>query len=270
MNYRHAYHAGNFADCFKHALLLVLLRGMQRKDRPFLVIDSHAGRGRYDLESVPAERTGEWRQGIARLQEAIPSGLSDYLGLIAQLGRYPGSPVIAHALLRPNDRLIACELHAEDAQALRVLFARSKNVAVHERDGYAALSAFLPPPERRALILIDPPYEQPDEFAIVAKNLEAAWDKFRSGVFAVWYPTKHLAPVRNFFETLKLGPIRDVITAEFLLRPPTNPGRLNGCGLAIVNPPYGFEAEAAPILQALRDVLGEAGCRAGIERVIDE
>lgn len=270
MNYRHAYHAGNFADCFKHALLLVLVRAMQRKDKPLLILDTHAGSGRYDVFFGPAEKTGEWRQGIARLLEARPESLGDYLACVERLGLYPGSPVIAQDLLRPADRLIACELHPEDAQDLKALFAASKNVAVHERDGYAALRAFLPPPEKRAFILIDPPFEQPDEFAILVKNLDAAWRKFTSGVYAVWYPIKHLAPVRNFFATLKLTPIRDVIIAEFLVRPPVNPARLNGCGLLIVNPPYGFENVAGPVLQALQDILGEAGCSAGIERLIDE
>jgi 23S rRNA (adenine2030-N6)-methyltransferase len=270
MNYRHAFHAGNFADCFKHALLLVLLKAMQRKEKPLLAIDSHAGCGRYDLSSGPAERTGEWREGIARLREANPPALADYLGCVERLGLYPGSPAIIQSLLRPGDRLIACELHPEDARRLRAEFAGAGNVAVHERDGYAALPAFLPPPEKRGFVLIDPPFERLDEFETLAKNLDAAWRKFRGGVFAVWYPVKHRAPVRNFFETLKLTAIRDVIAAEFLLRASVNPARLNGCGLLMVNPPYGFEAEAAPILQALQSVLGEAGSGFTIERLIDE
>jgi 23S rRNA (adenine2030-N6)-methyltransferase len=270
MNYRHAYHAGNFADCCKHALLLLLIRFMQRKAKPILVLDTHAGCGRYDLRAGPAERTGEWRQGIVRLQAENPAALGDYLELVAQLGLYPGSPLIAQSLLRPVDRLVACELHPEDAQLLKAEFAGVRNVAVHERDGYAAMRAFLPPPEKRGLVLIDPPFEQPDEFARVAKNLEAAWRRFDSGVYAVWYPIKHRAPVRDFVATLRLGPIRDVVAAELLLRAPVNPARLNGCGLLIVNPPYGFEEAAMPVCQALAASLGEAGGNAGIERLIDE
>ena len=270
MNYRHAYHAGNFADCFKHALLMLLIGAMQRKEKPILVIDTHAGCGRYDLSNGPAERTGEWRQGIARLREENPPGLDDYLGLIGRLGLYPGSPLIAQSLLRPGDRLIACELHPEDVQVLQAEFATDKNVAVHARDGYAALRAFLPPPEKRALVLIDPPYEQPEEFNLVAGALDIASKKFKSGVYAVWYPIKHRAPVRNFFELLKLGQIRDVVAVELLLREPVSPAMLNGCGLLVINPPFGFEAAAAPILRALTDVLGEAGSSAGFERLIDE
>ena len=297
MNYRHAYHAGNFADCFKHALLLLLLRAMRRKEKPFLALDTHAGRGRYDLSGKAACKTGEWRQGIGRLREAHPSALAEYLACIESLGieslgieslgieslgieslgLYPGSPVIIRSVLRPQDRLIACELNKEEAAALRremAVGAMMKNIAVHERDGYAALRAFLPPPEKRALILIDPPFEQPDEFAIAAESLAGAWEKFPQGVYALWYPIKHRAPVRDFFETLRRSAIRDAIACELLLREPVNPARLNGCGLLIVNPPYGFEAEATPVLRALRDTLGDAlgdgGATVSIERVIDE
>ncbi len=270
MNYRHAYHAGNFADCFKHALLQLLLRAVQRKDKPLLVLDTHAGIGRYDLSSGPAEKTGEWRDGIGKLLEARPPALADYLSLIEDLGLYPGSPVIAQSLLRPADRLIACELHPEDAATLKAELAMAPNAAVHQRDGYAAMRAFLPPPEKRGLILIDPPFEQPDEFTTLAKNLGTAYDKFKSGCYVVWYPVKHRAPVRNFFEVLKLTPIRDVIAAEFCLREPVSPARLNGCGLLIINPPYGFEAQAVPILQAFKNTLGEAGASVTVERLLDE
>ncbi len=270
MNYRHAYHAGNFADCFKHALLVVLIRAMQRKDKPFLLLDTHAGTGRYNLTSGPAEKTGEWRSGIAKLLEARPAALAGYLAVIEKLGLYPGSPVIADFLRRPADRLICCELHPEDAQTLKAEFAGSKNISVHERDGYAALRAFLPPPEKRALILIDPPYEHPDEFLLLTENLATAYQRFKSGVYVIWYPIKHRAPVRNFAETLKLLNIRDAIAVEFCLRAATDPTRLNGCGLLVINPPYGFEAQAEPILQAFKNTLGEAGSSVAVERWIDE
>ncbi|MDR3521037.1 MAG: 23S rRNA (adenine(2030)-N(6))-methyltransferase RlmJ [Acidocella sp.] len=268
MNYRHAYHAGNFADCMKHALFISILRAMQRKDKSLLVLDTHAGIGRYDLSGEPAQKTGEWREGIAKVQAAAPAALASYTAMIEKLGLYPGSPAIAAALLRDNDRLICCELHKEDAPLLRRAMAGQANVAVHERDGYAAMRAFLPPPEKRALVLIDPPFEAVDEFAVLTENLVAAYEKFKTGVYVVWYPIKHRAPVRGFCEGLKLSKIRDVVTAEFLLREPLDPARLNGCGLLVVNPPFGFEAEALPILQALVEVLGGAGC--GVERLIDE
>ncbi|MDD2703926.1 MAG: 23S rRNA (adenine(2030)-N(6))-methyltransferase RlmJ [Acidocella sp.] len=270
MNYRHIYHAGNFADVMKHALMLPLLRGMQRKDKPFLVLDTHAGIGRYDVRSEQAEKTGEWRDGIGRILETPPPALAEYVALMGSLGLYPGSPAIAAALLRQQDRLVACELHPEDAATLRRNLRGTPGVAVHERDGYEAMGAFLPPPEKRALVLIDPPFERTDEFEVLSKSLVAAWQKFPSGVFVVWYPIKHRGPVRNFFESLKLSPVRDVIALELLRRPDTDPGRLNGCGLLVINPPYGFEAEALPVLQACEKVFGEPGSSSVIERVINE
>jgi 23S rRNA (adenine2030-N6)-methyltransferase len=270
MNYRHAFHAGNFADCVKHALLLELLRAMRRKPKPFLVLDTHAGIGRYDLSSGPAMKTGEWREGIARVLEAKNPVLADYTALVEALGLYPGSPAIAAALLRENDRLVACELHPEDAASLKQTFWNRPGVSVHERDGYEALRAFLPPPEKRGIVFIDPPFERVDEFSTLAKNLATAYDKFKTGVYVVWYPMKHRAPVRDFFETIKLTKIRDVIAVEFLRRPPTDPTRLNGCGLMIINPPYGFEEVALPILRAFESIFGEPGCSSGIERLVDE
>jgi 23S rRNA (adenine2030-N6)-methyltransferase len=270
VNYRHAYHAGNFADCVKHALLLDILSAMQRKDKPLLVLDTHAGIGRYDLADGPAAKTGEWRDGIARVLAARPAALAGYCEMVEALGLYPGSPAIVAARLRAADRLVACELHPQDAPALRAAFAGDSRVFVHERDGYLAMRAFLPPPEKRALVLIDPPYERADEFDVVVKHLAGAWEKFRSGVFVVWYPLKHRAPVRGFFEALRLTPVRDVVAAEFWRREPVDPGRLNGCGLLVVNPPFGFEAAAAPVLEAFVEVLGEAGAGYAVTRLVDE
>jgi 23S rRNA (adenine2030-N6)-methyltransferase len=270
MNYRHAYHAGNFADCFKHALFLLLLRAMQRKDKPFLVLDTHAGIGRYDLTAGPAAKTAEWQSGIAKLLDAKPPALADYLALVETLGLYPGSPAIAAFLRRDNDRLVCCELHPEDAAALKTTFAGQRQIAVHQRDGYAALKAFLPPPEKRGLVLLDPPFERDDEFSQLMDALQLAHERFPAGIYAAWYPIKTRAPVRDFLAALQFTRLRDVIAVEFLRRPATDPARLNGCGLLIVNPPYGFEVTAPPILQSLCDILGEADASYAIERVIDE
>jgi 23S rRNA (adenine2030-N6)-methyltransferase len=270
MNYRHAYHAGNVADCMKHALLIALIRAMLGKPKPFLVLDTHAGIGTYDLTTGPAAKTGEWQQGIGRLLTARPPALADFLATIETLGLYPGSPAIAAALLRPTDRLIACELHPEDAQTLKRNVAGLKNVAVHERDGYLALRAFLPPPERRALILIDPPFERGDEFSTLATQLIAAWEKFPTGVYAAWYPIKHRAPVRQFFETLQLSKLRDTVATSFWQREPVDPARLNGSGLVIINPPFGFEEMVVPVLSSLVDTLGESSSGYSCERLIDE
>jgi 23S rRNA (adenine2030-N6)-methyltransferase len=245
VNYRHAFHAGNFGDCLKHALLVWLLRAMQRKPAPLCVLDTHAGVGRYDLAVGPAERTGEWRAGIARLLDDPPPPLADFVGLVGTLGLYPGSPWLIRSLLRPDDRLACCELHPEDAAALRRLFRHDGQVGVHQRDAWEALGALLPPAQRRSLVLIDPPYEAQGEFDRVLDGLQRGYRRFASGVFAAWYPVKHRAPVRAFHAGLATSRIRDVVAAEMWLREPVDPARLNGCGLAVVNPPFGF-AEAAP------------------------
>lgn len=272
MNYRHAFHAGNFADCFKHALLVWLIRALQRKQSAMMMLDTHAGIGRYDLSVGPATRTGEASGGIFRLLDNPPAALADYVELVRALGLYPGSPAIARALLRPQDRLACCELHPEDASALRAAFAGDRQVSVHRRDGWEALGALLPPAERRGIVLIDPPYEAPDEYARVVEGIGMAHTRFSSGVIAAWYPIKHRAPVRALHAALRDRGIRDIVAAELWLRAPLDAARLNGCGMIVVNPPYRFEAEAPAILAALLDRLGtrEDGEGTALERLVDE
>lgn len=272
MNYRHAFHAGNFADCMKHALLVWLLRAMARKPAPFFVLDTHAGAGRTDLASDAAERTGEWRAGIGRLLDDTPAALSGYVETVRALGLYPGSPAIVRALLRPDDRLACCELHPEDHAALRRLFARDPQAGVHLRDGWDALRALLPPTQKRGLVLIDPPYEQPGEFDRVVAGLRTVQARFPTAVAAAWYPIKHRAPVRTFHEAVRFAGLPDVVAAELWLREPTDPARLNGCGLLVRNPPYRFEEEALPILQALLARLGasEPGEGVAVQRITAE
>ena len=263
MNYRHAFHAGNFADCMKHALLVWLLQALARKPAAFFVLDTHAGTGRTDLDQGPPSRTGEWRDGIARLLDDTPSELAEYVGLVRRLGLYPGSPMLARALLREQDRLACCELHPEDADTLRRLFARDPQVAVHRRDGWEALRALLPPSQKRGLVLIDPPYEVPGEFGRVVAGLAVARARFPGAVLAAWYPIKHRAPVREFHLALQASGMADVVAAELWLREPLDAARLNGCGLVIVNPPFRFEDEAPPILDALARRLDRGAAGAG-------
>ncbi len=272
MNYRHAFHAGNFADCMKHALLVWLLRAMARKDKGFLVLDTHAGVGRYDLSALPAERTGEWRAGIARLTGATDPALADYLALVTQLGLYPGSPALIHALLRPQDRLACCELHPEDVKPLRRAFRDDPRVAVHHRDGYDSVGALLPPPERRGLVLIDPPYEAPDEFIRLVAAIRLAIRRFPTGTIAAWYPIKSRAQARALHGDLQAAGIPDITAAELWLREPIDAARLNGCGLLVVNPPFGFAAAARSILDAMLARIGnrEAGEAIIVEVVCDE
>jgi 23S rRNA (adenine2030-N6)-methyltransferase len=268
MNYRHAFHAGNFADCMKHALLVSILGFMTRKATPLFVLDTHAGRGAYNLLGE-AQRTGEWRDGIARLIPPPPA-LAAYVGLAERIGLYPGSPQFIRALQRPGDALACCELHPEDHAALRRLFRNDPAVSVHLRDGYEAIGALLPPVQRRGLVLIDPPYEAPGEFARVVAALQAGAARFDHGVYAAWYPIKHRSPVTEFHAGLRQTGLKDIVAAEFWLRDPTDPARLNGCGLVVRNPPFGFVAEAALILEALRDVLAEPGGGSAMIRISDE
>ena len=271
MNYRHAFHAGNFADCVKHALVVWIVRALARKATPFRVLDTHAGRGRYDL-LAEAERTGEWRDGIACILGDPPPPLADYAGLVERLGLYPGSPLLLRALLREDDRLACCELHPDDAAALRRLFARDRQVAVHHRDGYEAVRALLPPPERRGLVLLDPPFEQDIEWDRLLAALQEGARRFAGGVYAAWYPIKGRAAARAFHNRVRDAGLRDVAAAELWLREPVDAARLNGSGLLVRNPPYGFEAEAPSILAALLERLGqgEAGQGTRLVRIADE
>ncbi|WP_428533478.1 23S rRNA (adenine(2030)-N(6))-methyltransferase RlmJ [Rhodopila sp.] len=272
MNYRHAYHAGNFADCFKHALLVELLDSIARKPKPFFVLDTHAGAGRYDLDDEAARRTAEANSGIFRLLERPSPILERYLGLVRNIGLYPGSPVLTRAVMRHGDRLVCCELQGDDAATLRGVFRHDPRVEVHERSGWEALNALLPPREKRGLLFVDPPFEATEEFSTLVDGFRCAHARFGHAVSAGWYPIKHMAPVRRFHAELASSGIRDVVTVELHLREPTNAGRLNGCGLIVINPPYQFEDQALSIATAILEGLGddEAGKAAFVARLVDE
>ena len=275
MNYRHAYHAGNFADCMKHAILLVLLKSLARKPAGFCVLDTHAGCGQYDLSSEEAQKTGEWKSGIGRLLDSEDPALQDYLSAVRDLGLYPGSPALARHALRPQDQLVACELHPEDVRPLRRLFRDDPQVSIHHRNGYEALRALLPPKDlKRGLVLIDPPFEKLDDFTQCAEAISLIRNRFRAGIVAVWYPIKHRTPVRAFYNALKDAGIRDILACEFLLRPALDPSRLNGCGMLVVNAPFGFEEDAARVLNALKQGLAtddpEDDMQVHLERLVEE
>ena len=272
VNYRHAFHAGNFADCMKHAVLVWLLRALARKDKPFAVLDTHAGVGTYELDVGPAARTGEWRFGIGRLRGNPHPALTDYLGLVERLGLYPGSPALTRAVLRAGDSLVCCELHPEDVTALRLVFRGDDQVAVHRRDGWEALGALLPPKVRRGLVLIDPPYEAADEFDRLAEGLALAHRRFAEGVLAAWYPIKSRAASRALHDRLRAGAIRDVLAVELYLRTPIEAARLNGCGMILVNPPFGCAAAMRALLPALLGglIAAEEGAGWDVIRLADE
>lgn len=281
MNYRHAYHAGNFADVVKHAVLIALLNALRRKDTPFSVLDTHAGVGLYDLSGVQAQATGEWRDGIGRLEQCtvpLPSSLRELLTFVKEVSAeqdgklfYPGSPEITARMLRPGDSLVCCELHPDDQRSLKRLFRNRPGVSVHGRNGYEAVGALLPPRNaRRGLVLMDPPFEQKGEFGMLAEAIIAARHRFPAGIVAAWYPIKHRAPARAFFNVLKDAGQRDLLAVELTVRPPLDPTQLNGCGILIARPPFRFEEEARDILSALAGILGEGTTETSVEWVVPE
>jgi 23S rRNA (adenine2030-N6)-methyltransferase len=281
MNYRHAFHAGNFADVFKHAALTRILVHLREKPLPFRVIDTHAGAGRYDLAGAEASRSGEWREGIAKLIGArLPSSpralLAPYLNAVLALNGddtlalYPGSPLLARAFLRSDDRLVACELEPQAAAALAQNLGRdhrSKAIAI---DGYMALKAFIPPKERRGLVIIDPPFEQTDEFSRLPAALAAAHRKWTSGIYFVWYPIKDRSNVVAMTRALKGTGIAKILRAELSL-PPATDERLRACGLIIINPPWRLESELEEMLPALAETLApRPGASHRIEWLVGE
>jgi 23S rRNA (adenine2030-N6)-methyltransferase len=276
LNYRHSFHAGNFADVLKHVVLVRILLHLCAKETAFRVIDTHAGAGRYDLRSDPALRSGEWRDGIGRLLADSPGGeagalLEPYLALIHverpdDLGSYPGSPAIALALARPQDRMIFCELQPEERRALALIAGRDRRAKVIEIDGWTALKAYVPPPERRGLVLIDPPFEAAGEFQRIEHGLVEAHCRWATGIYLVWYPIKDRRETDAFARRISRIGIPRILRIEFAVRA-LQPGeiRLLACALLVVNPPWTLEAELARLLPALAQSLGREGT--GIFRV---
>jgi len=268
MNYRHAFHAGNFADVVKHLILVRIISYMMRKDQAFRVIDTHAGVGLYDLWGDAAERTGEWRDGIARLidrqlPEQAAALIEPYLLAIkAQnpdggLRFYPGSPLIARAMLRPHDRLMALELHPQDAVLLKENFAGDIQTRITEIDGWAAMGTHLPPKEKRGLVLVDPPFEQKGEFSRMVQSLEKAHKRWPGGTYAYWYPIKDPADIAAYIKALKSTGIPKILRIELTIRQPSTPPRLHGTGMIVVNPPYVLEEEMKILLPFLADILAD-------------
>jgi 23S rRNA (adenine2030-N6)-methyltransferase len=261
VNYRHGYHAGSFTDVFKHIILTALMTSLSRKDSPFCYIDTHAGTGYYDLFSDSAKKTREYESGIEKIiqQENPPPLIKRYLDCVhkinnqltgstfASLRYYPGSPMIARYLSRPHDQIIACELQRQEYEALRSAFSGDKQVSVHHMDGFLGLKAFLPPKLRRGLVLIDPPYEDPDEFNHIANSMPVAIKRWNTGIYAIWYPVKDKAQVSRFYRTLREKIDLPIYSIELTIYPDL-PNHLNGSGVAIINPPWQFDQSIDNIL----------------------
>lgn len=266
MNYRHIYHAGNFADVLKHAVLARLVTYMKAKDKAFRVLDTHAGLGLYDLSSEEAQKTGEWRDGIGRLLDGdLPAEMADllapYLDAVKALNPgggirlYPGSPKLARLLFRPQDRLSAMELHPDDYESLHRLFDGDFQSRVTQLDGWLALGAHLPPKEKRGIVLVDPPFEIEGEYERLADGLARAWRRFPGGVYCLWYPLKKGAPVAEFHKALKDLGIPKMLCAELSVKSDRDTMGLSGSGLIVVNPPFTLKDELGRLLPYLKEKL---------------
>ncbi len=267
VNYRHAFHAGSFADVFKHAVLCRILHYLRGKPAALRVIDTHAGAGLYNLTGPEASGSGEWHNGIERLLAAplkapVAALLAPYLDVVGALnerGRltvYPGSPALARAWLRPQDCLIACEFEPKAAAALTGHLRGDSRIKTLEIDGWTALSAYVPPPERRGLVLVDPPFEEDADFHRLSHGLAAAHRKWATGIYALWYPVKDRGEPDALAKRLRRSGIGKMLRVELNVAPLSDPARLNGCGLILVNPPWTLENELSLLLPALADILG--------------
>jgi 23S rRNA (adenine2030-N6)-methyltransferase len=270
VNYRHAFHAGNFADVMKHAVLCRILTHLREKPAAFRVIDTHAGTGLYDLSGEEARRSGEWREGIARVRDAtftpdVSMLLAPYLDAVGALNErgvlktYPGSPALVRAWLRGDDRLVACELEPRAFVSLAHHLRGDPRISTLEADGWTSLSGHVPPPERRGLVLVDPPYEQDDEFRQLSQGLAAAHRRWATGIYALWYPIKGRAGPDALAKSLKRLGIPKIMRVELMVSSMADISRLNGSGLIVVNPPWKLETELSQLLPALAAVLDRDG-----------
>ncbi len=275
MNYNHSFHAGSFCDVFKHSVLIVLIQALLRKPNPFCYIDTHAGPGSYDLFSEEAQKTKESASGISRLfqEKILPTALQTYLSCVQQtnnrlthsicssLRYYPGSPDIVYSFLRKFDRMILSELHPRENALLKTHFTFQKKVTVQLMDGYQSLKAYLPPKERRGLILIDPPFERPNEFSTIIDSLRLALMRFATGIYAIWYPIKNRAIVEQFYQDMKtLLKLKNhtACILELTIYPESD-ALLSGSGMIIINPPWQFESQLNDFLPFLWKIFSPHG-----------
>ena len=263
MNYRHSFHAGNVADMLKHSVLVLLLEALKRKDKPFFVLDTHAGRGLYDLHGKLARETGEWQGGVGRLQDwaDAPIGVRELQQLLTRLNKdrgqtdwryYPGSPELIARLMRPIDRAVCCELQADEARELQHLMEERHRVFVRQEDGYHALRSQLPPVEKRGLVLIDPPYEsEADSWSAIVHVLLDGYQRFATGCYALWYPIKATADARKLHEKLARTGIRKIWYAELTVFNDVANVGLNGSGMLLINPPFQLPEQVQQMLNPL-------------------
>jgi 23S rRNA (adenine2030-N6)-methyltransferase len=267
LSYRHIFHAGNFADVFKHALLTRLLSGISAKEKPYLYLDTHAGIARYDLRHPWAQKVREYENGIARVWHAkdAPRTIEPYLDIVravnpdGTLHVYPGSPLIARQFMRSADRMVLVELNKVDCAELKAVFEHERRVAVQLMDAYQSLKAYLPPPERRGLVLVDSSFDRAREFDRIVNALKEAHARWPTGMYAVWYPIMEPAPMRDFARDIERSGIRKVLRLEMTVRERDESEIIPGCGMLVVNPPWHFDREAKLILEWLANKLTVSG-----------
>ncbi len=267
LSYRHGFHAGNYADVLKHVVLMRTLQYIVRKDKPAFYLETHAGRGMYSLTGATAARTAEYRQGIGQLWQAsgIPAGLQDYLDLIAQFNAgpelicYPGSPWIARTIMRPQDRLVLCELHPQDFRELALTFQRCSNVHCYKEDGFAVSQARVPPPERRGVVFIDPSYEVKTDYQTVVEILQKLHRKFAAGTYLLWYPIVRADRTQTMLRQLTASGIRRISVFELHLTADHSQPGMTGTGMVVINPSWTLMDEMQKVLPFLCETLAPGG-----------
>ncbi|MBL4279974.1 23S rRNA (adenine(2030)-N(6))-methyltransferase RlmJ [Vibrio fluvialis] len=278
LSYRHSFHAGNHADVVKHIVQSLILSALQQKDKPFVYHDTHSGVGRYDLTHEWSEKTGEYKQGIARLwqQTEVPEDIHSYLDAIkalnddGELRYYPGSPRVARAHLRSHDRMVLTELHPSDYPLLEQEFHRDRQVAIFKEDGFARLKGSLPPKERRGLVLIDPPYELAKEYRDVVQAIAQSYKRWATGIYAIWYPVVNRCDIDDMIEGLQGLGIRKILQIELGVSPDTNERGMTASGMIVINPPWKLESQMQSILPFLKEAIAPATGHYKVDWIVPE
>ena len=278
LSYRHSFHAGNHADVLKHIVQSLILDALKQKEKPFMYHDTHSGVGRYDLTHEWAEKTGEYKQGIARLwqKESMPSGLQSYLDAIADLNDngelryYPGSPRVARAQLRSQDKMVLTELHPSDYSLLEQEFHRDRQVRIYKEDGFQRLKASLPPKERRGLVLIDPPYELAKEYRDVVTAIAQSYKRWATGIYAIWYPVVNRLDIEDMIEGLESLGIRNILKIELGVSKDTNERGMTASGMIVINPPWKLRAQMEEILPFLKQIIAPVTGHYSVEWIVPE
>ncbi len=278
LSYRHSFHAGNHADVVKHIVQSLILNSLTQKDKPFVYHDTHSGVGRYDLTHEWSEKTGEYKQGIARIwqQADLPKDIASYLNAIAELNDgeelryYPGSPRVARAHLRRQDRMVLTELHPADHPLLQQEFERDRQVSIYKEDGFSRLKASLPPKERRGLVLIDPPYELAKEYRDVVAAIAQSYKRWATGIYAIWYPVVNRHDIDDMIAGLKKLDIRNILQIELGVSPDTNERGMTASGMIVINPPWKLESQMKDILPFLKEAIAPATGHFKVEWIVPE